>query len=76
VGLTILEGVDYSVIFEEPSALQIAYAVFCNNLEFDDAGTVSNAKYAERRAAQWIRTYCDPGYKVEPPFGDDECDLP
>ncbi len=75
VGHPILDGIDYSVIFEEPSALQIAYAVFCNNLDVDSLGHVTNAKYAERRAAEWIRSYCQPGYVVDPPFEEGECDL-
>lgn len=70
VGLPLLEGIDYSCIFEEPSALEIAYAIFINCLELDDDGVVLNAKHAERRAAQWIRQYCDSRYEVQPPFED------
>ncbi len=68
VGLPLLEGVEYSCIFEEPSALEQTYAIFANLLELDAEGTVTNAKHAEKRAAQFIRSYVDSAYKVEPPF--------
>ena len=63
VGQPILDGIDYSCVFEEPSALEQAYAIFANVLEFDEEGTVLNAKEAERRAAQHIRSYVDRAYK-------------
>jgi hypothetical protein len=69
VGLPLLEGVDYSCIFSEPSALEQAYAIFINVLEVDDEGMVLNAKYAEKRAAQSILQYVT-GKPVEPPFED------
>lgn len=75
VGKPILDGVDYSCIFEEPSAMEAAFSVFLNVLELDDRGNVTNAKAAERRAAQWIRSYCDRGYEPEPPFEPWEVEL-
>ncbi|MEW4369980.1 DUF7677 family protein [Paenibacillus kandeliae] len=66
VGLPLLEGIDYSCIFEEPSALEQAYAIFANVIEMDEEGTVLNAKYAEMRAAQFIRSYVDDNYQMEP----------
>jgi hypothetical protein len=75
VGLPLLDGVDYSAIFDEPSALEQAYAIFVNALELDETGTVLNAKHAERRAAQFIRSYVDPAYTVDPPFEDWEVHL-
>lgn len=69
VGLPLLEGVDYrQVMVEEPSLLEQAYAIFANVIELDEDGEPLNAKYAEHRAAQYIRSYCDPGYVVHPPF--------
>ena len=56
VGYPLLEGIDYSCIFVEPSALELTYAIFANVLRFDENGQVLNAKYAEKRAAQWIRS--------------------
>lgn len=75
VGYPLLEGWDYSCIFEEPSALEQAYAIFANVIELDEDGTVTNAKHAELRAAQSIRSYIDPEYNVTPPFEDWEVAL-
>ena len=74
VGSPLLEEVDYSCIFREPSALEQAYAIFANVLEFDETGRVLNAKQAERRAAQYILSYVT-GQQVEPPFEDWEVHL-
>jgi hypothetical protein len=71
----VLEGIDYGCIFEEPSALEQTYAIFANVLELDDSGTVLNATDAEYRAAQFIRSYVDDAYQVEPPFEDWEVAL-
>jgi hypothetical protein len=57
VGLPLLENIDYSCIFVEPSALEQAYAIFMNVLEFGSDGKVTNAKHVEKRAAQWIKAY-------------------
>ena len=67
VGHPLLEGVDYSCIFREPSTLEQVYAIFANVIELDDCGQVLNAKQAERRAAQYILLYVA-GVKPEPPF--------
>jgi hypothetical protein len=74
VGLPLLDGVDYSCIFREPSALEQAYAIFANVIELDEGGAVLNAKYAERRAAQEILRYVT-GRPVEPPYEDWEVAL-
>jgi hypothetical protein len=74
VGLRLLEGVDYSCIFREPSALEQVYAIFANVLEFDENGNVTNAKYAEKRAAQYILEYVT-GKPADPPFEDWEVNL-
>lgn len=74
-GQPLLDEIDYSCIFEEPSALELTYAIFLNVLELDAEGQVINAKHAERRAAQWIRSYVDSKYRVEPPFEDWEVAL-
>lgn len=76
VGQPILEGVDYSCIFEEPSALEQVYAIFMNVLEVDDTGKVTDANKARRRAAQYIRIYVQgDDFRVEPPFEDWEIAL-
>src|SRR5579859_4829785 len=68
VGYPLLQGIDYSCIFREPSALETAMAIYANTLRTDDSGQVLNAKAAEKRAAQWIRSYVERGYVVDPPF--------
>jgi hypothetical protein len=74
VGQPVLEGVDYACIFEEPSALEAAFAIFANVAEMDDEGNVLNAKWAERRAAQYIRQYVT-GEQPDPPFEPWEVEL-
>ena len=76
VGQPLLDGIDYISVFrEEPSLLETAYAIFANNIEMDGNGVVTNAKYAEMRAAQYIREYCDPGYAPDKPLEDWEVEL-
>ncbi len=75
VGQPLLDGIDYRCIFEEPSALEQTYAIFANVLELAADGSVTNAKHAEHRAAQFIRSYVESGYRVEPPFEDWEVAL-
>ena len=56
VGYPLLERIDYFSEFKESaSLLETVYAVFMNNLELDENGEVLNAKYAEHRAAQYIK---------------------
>ena len=77
VGYPLLEGIDYFNEFREsPSLLEIVYAIFINNLELDENGEVLNAKYAEQRAAQYIKQWCVEGYMAEPTFeGSEEIEL-
>ena len=76
LGLPILDKIEYRwVLQKEPSALERVYAIFANVIEMDDHGNVINAKNAERRAAQWLRSYIDPEYVVLPPFEDWEIAL-
>jgi len=75
VGHPLLDQVDYKCIFEEPSALEQAYAIYANVLNLDENGLVLNAKYAEKRAAQYIRSYVDSNYEVVPPFENWEVTL-
>ncbi|MDJ1479386.1 hypothetical protein QNI16_02750 [Cytophagaceae bacterium YF14B1] len=66
-----LEGIEYLSLYgEEPSAIEQAFAIYANVIEVDEDGTVLNAKYAEKRATQYIRSYCDSAFEVEPPFED------
>ena len=76
VGLPLLEGIDYwDDLKESPSLMEEVYAIFANVLEFDESGVPINAKYAEFRAAQCIRRWCDPAYEVAPPFEAWETEL-
>ncbi|URZ07496.1 DUF7677 family protein [Clostridium felsineum] len=75
VGYPLLDGIDYSCIFDEPSMMEQAYAIFANVIEMDDDGNVLNAKYAEKRAAQFIRSYVDDDYIIEPPLKELEVKL-
>jgi len=71
-----LKGVDYLKLYgEEPSAIEQAFAIFANVIELDEKGNVLNAKYAEKRAVDYIRSYCEPSFKIEPPYEDWEIEL-
>ena len=71
-----LEGIDYLSLYgNEPSAIEMAFAIYVNVIELDENGEVLNAKYAEKRAAEYIRSYLDSNYKVEPPFEEWETEL-
>lgn len=71
-----LNDINYVSLFgNEPSAIEQAFAIFVNVIELDENGQVLNAKYAEKRATDYIRSYCDPTFKVSPPFEDWETEL-
>ena len=71
-----LQGVDYLDLFgNEPSAIEKAFAIYANVIELDSEGMVLNAKYAEKRAVDYIRSYCDPSFAVDPPYEDWEVEL-
>lgn len=71
-----LEGIDYISLYgEEPSAIERVFAIYANVIELDKEGQVLNAKYAEKRATDYLRAYCDPNYKVVPEYEDWEIAL-
>lgn len=71
-----LKGIDYLSLYgNEPSAIEQVFAIYANVIELDDKGVVLNAKYAEKRATDYLRGYCDPLFVVEPPFEDWELAL-
>jgi hypothetical protein len=41
----------------------------------DEKGQVLNAKYAQKRATDYLRAYCDRNFKVDPPYEDWELAL-
>jgi hypothetical protein len=65
-------------MLETPSNVEMLYAVFTNNLEVDEEGTVTNFEYSTKRAAQFLATCLydkENHYTVEPPFEDWETEL-
>jgi hypothetical protein len=68
-----LEGVDYINLYgEKPSAIEQVFAIFCNVIDLDETGKVTNFKYAQKRATDYLRYYCDGDFVVEPSFEDCE----
>lgn len=71
-----LEGIDYIGLYgKEPSAIEQVFAIYANVIELDKTGKVLNAKYAEKRATDYLRSYCDPNFQVTPPYEDWELEL-
>jgi len=71
-----LEGINYLSLYgEEPSAIEQVFAIYANVIVLDENGDVLNAKYAEKRATDYLRAYCDPAFKVDPPYEDWEVAL-
>ena len=71
-----LEGVDYLDLYgEEPSAIERVYAIFANVIELDENGQVLNFTYAQKRATDYLRSYCDPKFEVTPPYEEWEIKL-
>jgi len=71
-----LKGIDYLTLYgNEPGAIEQVFAIYANVIELDDTGKVLNAKYAEKRATDYLRAYCDHSFVVEPPFEDWELAL-
>jgi hypothetical protein len=71
-----LEGIDYLSLYgSEPSAIEQVYAIFANVLELDETGQVLNTQYAQKRATDYLRAYCDPDFEVDPPYEDWEIEL-
>lgn len=71
-----LEGIEYLDLYgNEPSAIEMVYAIFANVIELDEKENVLNFTYAQKRATDYLRAYCDPSFKVSPPFEDWEIAL-
>jgi hypothetical protein len=72
----ILEGIDYRQdLQKEASLVEQVYAIYANNIQLDESGTVVNQQQAMRRAAQYIRSVCDATYEVEPALEEWEMEL-
>jgi hypothetical protein len=71
-----LEGIEYLNLYgKEPSAIEMVFAIFANVIELDDNGNVLNFTYAQKRATDYLRSYCDPSYEIVPPLEDWEIEL-
>jgi hypothetical protein len=71
-----LKGIDYISLYgNEPSAIEQAFAIYANVIELDKDGQVLNAKYAEKRATDYIRKYCDSSFVIQPPYEEWEIEL-
>ncbi|WP_264554115.1 hypothetical protein [Flavobacterium sp. N2038] len=71
-----LEGIDYLSLYgDEPSAIEQVFAIYANVIEMDEEGNVLNARYADIRATDYLKQYCDPNFIVEPPYEDWEVAL-
>lgn len=71
-----LVGIDYLLLYgDEPSAIEQVFAIYANVIEMDENGKVLNSKYAEIRATDYLKQYCDANFKVEPPYEDWELEL-
>ena len=77
LGHPLLDDIDYigEILKEESSFAEQAFAIFMNNLELDEDGSVRNYARCEHRAAQYIRCYFDPAYEADPPFAFWEVEL-
>ena len=68
--------VDYrTMLMTEASLVEQAFAIYANNIELNEQGEVINHNHATKRAAQYIMSVCDTGYKVQPGFEDWEVEL-
>jgi hypothetical protein len=71
-----LKGIDYLDLYgKEPSAIEQVFAIYVNVIELDENGMVLNAKYAEKRATDYLRSYCDRNFIVSPAYEDWEVAL-
>jgi len=72
----LLGGVDYLSLYgEDPSAIERAFAILLMLLSWMKKMKSLNAKYTEKRAADYIRSFCAPSFLVNPPFEDWEIAL-
>lgn len=71
-----LEPLEYLDLYgTDPSAIEMVFAIFANVIELDDEGNVLNFTYAQKRATDYLKGYCDSSFVVEPPLGEWEMEL-
>ncbi|WP_434097638.1 DUF7677 family protein [Streptomyces viridosporus] len=71
----LLEGFGRWPEFRFGPDIEMVFAIFANVLEADEHGRTLDGGDAQYHAAQWVRSRCDPGYQVEPPFEAWETEL-
>ncbi|CAH2351069.1 hypothetical protein CLIB1423_02S11540 [[Candida] railenensis] len=70
-----LKGVEYLDLYgEEPSAIEMVFAIFANVLELDEEGKPTNSRYAQKRACAYLQNYVN-GTEIDPPYEDWETAL-
>lgn len=71
-----LKDVEYLDLYgSEPSVIEMVFAIFANVIELDDEGYVLNFTYAQRRATDYLKSYCDQSFTVSPPYEGWEIEL-
>jgi hypothetical protein len=71
-----LQDVEYLELYgTEPSAIEMTFAIFANVIELDSEGKVQNFTYAQKRATDYLKSYCDPLFTVTPPLEEWEMEL-
>lgn len=71
-----LQDVEYLDLFgEEPSLFEMVFAIFANVIELDEFGRITNFQHAQKRATDYLKSYCVQGFNVEPPFEGWEIEL-
>jgi hypothetical protein len=70
------EDLDYRhLLQQEPAFIENVFALWANVLEVDEKGRVINDGEARTRVEQYIRTWLDKDFKVDPPFESWEFEL-
>lgn len=73
---SMLEDIEYLDLYgEEPSVIEMVFAIFANVIELSDKGAVLNFTYAQKRATDYLRSYCKPNFSVVPPYEEWEMSL-
>ena len=71
-----LKNYDYLELYgNEPSAIEMTYAIFSNVIELDKNGQVLNFMHAQKRATDYLKSYLDSSYEVNPPLQEWEMEL-
>jgi len=71
-----LEDIEYLSLYgSEPGAIEAVYAIFANVIELDENGKVLNFTYAQRRATDYLKSYCIKEFEASPPFEQWEIEL-